>query len=170
MPPPDSREAAHVPRPAPCGEVAAWRWCRFEDLGVNDLYDALALRSEVFGVEQACAYHDLDGLDRVAWHLLGRSREGALAAYLRAIDPGRKYEVPSIGRVVVPAARRGTGLGHVLMAEGLRRCALAWPGQANRIGAQARLQGFYRGHGYAACGDVYIEDGIPHIEMERPAP
>lgn len=147
--------------------MLSWRWCRFGELGVDDLYDALALRCRVFIVEQV-PYLDPDGVDRDAWHLLGRDRAGALVAYLRVVDPGVKYAEPSIGRVVTAPEVRGTGLGHVLVREGLARCAAVWPGRANRIGAQARLQGFYRGHGWEPLGQEYDEDGIPHIEMLRP--
>ena len=56
------------------------------------------------------------------------------------------------------------------MAEGLRRADAEWPGQANRISAQAHLQNFYARHGYQAEGEPYSEDDIPHIQMWRPAP
>jgi ElaA protein len=145
-----------------------WHWSRFAGLTIDDVYDMLALRSRVFVLEQDCVYLDPDGLDRDAWHLLGRDDAGVLRAYLRVVDPGRKYAVPSIGRVVTdPDARKG-GLGHALIEEGLRRCEGEWPGAANRIGAQAHLQGFYGRHGYVVDGEIYIEDDIPHIEMERP--
>ena len=44
-----------------------------------------------------------------------------------------------------------------------------WGEQAIRIGAQARLEDFYRQHGFSGVGQPYIEDGIPHIEMLRSA-
>jgi ElaA protein len=147
--------------------MLTWQWCRFDGLSADDVYDALALRSRIFVVEQACVYLDIDGLDRQAWHLLGRDAAGALQAYLRVVDPGVKFEAPSIGRVVVDPSQRGTGAGHELIAEGLRRCEDAWPGRPNRIGAQAHLQGFYGRHGYVAVGEVYLEDDIPHVDMER---
>lgn len=146
-----------------------WKWARFEDLSADDVYDALALRARIFIVEQDCVYLDVDGLDRHAWHLLGRDEQGTLQAYLRGVDPGWKFDVPSVGRVVVDASRRGTRLGHELLAEGLRRCDLTWPGQPNRIGAQAHLQAFYGRHGYVPVGETYLEDDIPHIDMERAA-
>jgi len=146
-----------------------WTWSRFEALRLVDLYDALALRASIFVVEQDCVYLDVDGLDRHAWHLLGRDAQGALVAYLRAVEPGWKFDLPSIGRVVVDASQRGTGLGHRLIAEALRRCDETWPGQRNRIGAQAHLQEFYGRHGYVPDSEIYLEDDIPHIDMERPA-
>jgi ElaA protein len=146
--------------------VADWTWQRFAALGVDNLYDALALRCRVFILEQG-AYQDPDGVDRQAWHLLGRDGSGMLQAYLRAVDPGVKYAEPSIGRVLTAPEVRGRGLGRTLMDEGLARCAQAWPGQGIRISAQAHLRGFYASLGFEAVGDEYLEDDIPHIEMLR---
>jgi len=149
--------------------MLTWQWTRFEGLSADDVYDMLALRARIFVLEQNCAYLDPDGLDRRSWHLLGRGAGGVLLAYVRVCDPGVKFDPPSIGRVVVDASQRGTGLGHVLISEALRRCDATWPGQRNRIGAQAHLQAFYGRHGYVPVGETYMEDAILHIDMERPA-
>jgi ElaA protein len=146
----------------------AWQWRRFAELGVHDLYDALQLRCRVFILEQG-PYLDPDGIDRQSWHLLGRDAQGALAATLRLVDPGVKYAEPSIGRVVTAPEVRGTGLGHELMAEGVAGCERLWPGRALRISAQAHLERFYNGFGFARVGENYLEDGIPHAQMLRPA-
>ena len=146
-----------------------WTWSRFAELGVDNLYDALALRSRVFVLEQG-PYLDADGVDRMAWHLLGRDGSGVLQGYLRLVDPAVKYREPSLGRVVVAPELRGTGLGRRLVAEGIDRCSAAWPGQAVRISAQAHLQTFYAEFGFAPVGEVYLEDNIQHLEMLRVAP
>ena len=144
-------------------------WSRFETLGVDNLYDALILRCRVFALEQECCYLDPDGADRPSWHLLGRDDAGQLQAYLRVVDPGVKYVEPSIGRVVISPEARGSGLGRRLMTEGLARCGAVWPGQGIRINAQARLERFYGDFGFVRDGAEYLEDGIPHIAMTRPA-
>ncbi len=143
-----------------------WTWSRFHALGVDNLYDALALRCRVFILEQG-PYLDPDGVDRHAWHLLGRDAAGALRAYLRVVDPGVKYPEPSLGRVVTAPEARRSGQGRRLLQEGLARCNEAWPGQGIRISAQAHLQPWYGQHGFVAVGVPYGEDGIPHIEMLR---
>ena len=145
-----------------------WTWSRFQELGVDNLYDALALRCRVFILEQG-AYLDPDGYDRQCWHLLGRDADGVLQAYLRVVDPGVKYEEPSIGRVITSPETRGSGLGRRLMVEGVARCAAAWPGRGIRISAQARLERFYKDFGFQRAAPDHIEDGIPHVLMVRPA-
>jgi ElaA protein len=144
-----------------------WHWRRFGELGAEGLYDWLALRCAVFVLEQG-PYLDPDGLDRHAWHLLGREAGGGLVAGLRALDPGRRYAEPSIGRVVVAKPWRGTGLGRTLFAEGLARTLAAWPGQGVRLSAQAHLERFYGSFGFERVGEPYLEDDIPHVQMLRP--
>ncbi|MFE8729316.1 GNAT family N-acetyltransferase [Aeromonas hydrophila] len=139
-------------------------WC---ELTTDELYDLLALRVEVFVVEQTCPFQDLDGLDRRdgVLHLLGW-QDGALVAYARLMAPGVvKAQQVVIGRVVTAPEARGDGLGHRLMQQALQECARLWPGVSIYLGAQAHLQGFYGRHGFTAVGEPYLEDDIPHIGM-----
>jgi ElaA protein len=156
---------SHTP-PTPPPAPLHWTWQRFAALGADSVYDMLALRCQVFIVEQG-AYLDVDGIDRHSGHLLGRDTSGALRAYLRVVDPGVKYAEPSIGRVVLDKALRGSGVADALVGGGVAHSLQAWPGQGIRISAQAHLQRFYARHGFAAVGEAYLEDNIPHIEMWR---
>lgn len=147
-----------------------WQFLRFDDLPTRDWYAASAARIDVFVMEQTCPFQDLDGADFHAWHLLGWyvvDGERKLAAYCRLVDAGVKFDEPSIGRVITTAAFRGKGYGKLLMAEANVRHETLYPGHANRIGAQARLQQFYENLGFVKASEVYEEDGIPHIEMVR---
>ena len=149
-----------------------WQWRRFTELTPAELYAALAARAAVFVVEQQCAFQDLDAADEFAWHLLGwtsLNHAPTLAAYLRLIDPGRKYAEPSIGRILTATPFRGTGLGREATREGLARAALLYPGLAVRIGAQQRLERFYSELGFRTVSAPYEEDGVAHVEMLRPA-
>jgi ElaA protein len=137
-------------------------------LTAGEMYAVLAARQQVFAVEQHCAFLDADGHDAHAWHLLGWTDEReapVLAAYLRVLDPARKFDEPSIGRVLTVPPYRGTGLGRVLMAEGILRAGRIWPGRANRIAAQQRLEDFYAGFGFRTASAPYEEDGILHVDM-----
>ena len=142
-----------------------WTLGRLEALGPLDVYDLLALRSEVFVVEQTCIFQDADGVDKQAHHLLGRDEAGHLQAVLRIVDPGVKYAEPSIGRVISAPASRRTGIGRELMRQGIAHCRRLWPSQAIRISAQARLERFYRDFGFQTVTEPYLEDDIPHVEM-----
>jgi ElaA protein len=143
-----------------------WRGQAFRELDIDALYAILALRCKVFIVEQG-PYQDPDGLDQHSWHLQGRDGQGALLAYLRVVEPGLKYDEPSIGRVVVDASLRGSGAGDELVRRGVEYCLATWPGRGIRISAQAHLQRFYGRQGFVTVGDEYLEDEIPHVEMFR---
>ena len=145
-----------------------WRFAHFDELSGREVHDLYQLRVGVFVLEQNCAFQDVDGVDPRCWHLLGRS--GAeLAAYCRFVPAGIKFDEASIGRVITSPAVRRTGAGRELMGEAIKRADKLWPGQPIRIGAQAHLERFYGEFGFAKVSDPYIEDGIPHIEMLRPA-
>lgn len=144
-----------------------WACLRFGELGVQQLYDVLALRSEVFVVEQQCLFLDIDGLDPQTLHLLGTGDDGRLQAYARLIPPGLKAPDALIGRVVTSPAARGGGAGRALMLEAVAQCGRLWPGRAITLHAQAHLQRFYAGFGFGPVGEPYMEDGISHQEMRK---
>jgi ElaA protein len=136
----------------------------FEQLDTLTLYRLLRLRVDVFVVEQHCPYPELDGRDvepgtRHVW----LADAGTPSAYLRVLrEPDG---MARIGRVCVAAKARGTGAARLLM-----RAALDLIGpQPSTLDAQAYLVGFYAGFGYRACGPEYVEDGIAHVPMLRPA-
>jgi ElaA protein len=144
--------------------MTAWRFARLDELSAREVHDILQARAAVFVVEQACVFQDMDGADPECWHLFRRA-DGAIAAYCRIAPAGVKFAEPSIGRVITTAAVRGTGAGRALMVEALRRARSLWPGTALRIGAQQRLEPFYRSLGFVTDSEPYDEDGIPHVEM-----
>lgn len=144
-----------------------WRFVAFDALTVRELYELLQLRNEVFVVEQACIFQNLDGADAQAMHVLG-TVAGKLVAYARCFPAGAKFPEASIGRVVTRGSRRGGGAGHVLLQQAMACLLRQWGPQPIRIGAQARLEPFYSQHGFVKTGAPYLEDGIPHVEMLRP--
>jgi ElaA protein len=146
-----------------------WEVKTFQQLTVDELFEVLQLRVDVFVVEQQCAYPELDQFDRQAEtrHLSGRNEVGELMAYARILPPGLSFPEVRIGRFVVKAEARGKGVGHQLLHVALDLIHECWPGRAIRISAQEYLQRFYAQHGFTPVSDVYIEDGIPHVEMLR---
>lgn len=143
-----------------------WSLCAFVQLDNQTLYEMLKLRVDVFVVEQHCPYPELDGKDTVtnAKHLLGRAASG-IQAYARLLPPGCSYAECSIGRVLVASDARGQGLARELMQRAVANCRELWPDSAIRIGAQEHLRQFYESLGFVAVSAVYLEDGIPHLEM-----
>jgi ElaA protein len=137
---------------------------KFSDLSLNELYDILRLRSEIFVVEQTCVYNDLDGLDKVAVHQFMR-KDGEIVAYSRLLKPGTRFPEYSIGRVVVKKSERGTGLGQEMMEEAKRYIVQEWGATKIKISAQSYLQRFYESLGFEIVTEMYLEDGIPHFGM-----
>ena len=148
-------------------DTLTWTCKPFAALSLQELYDILHARCQVFIVEQV-AFQDMDGKDQDSWHLQGRDAQGVLQSYSRLLPPGLAYPEegePSIGRVLAMEAVRGTGAGWELMRHGMAEVARMWPGASIRIGAQAYLQKFYEGCGFVVVSDPYLEDGIPHMTM-----
>lgn len=146
------------------------RWFRFEELGVFRLHDLLKLRVEVFVVEQACAFAEIDGLDPKAEHLLIETEDGQIAGCLRYFAPQALGEADvRLGRIVVAPAFRGLRLGDRLIREGLARAGEMSPEADVVLSAQAHLERFYASHGFCPYGETYLEDGIPHVHMRRDA-
>ena len=148
-----------------------WRLKKFEDLGVHELYAILQLRNIVFAVEQNCVYPDMDNKDAQSLHLMAWEKDPAsgtdqLMAYTRLLPPGVSYpDAASIGRVVTAPAARGKGLGRELMQRSLKALYQSFGRGPVRIGAQLYLKDFYASLGFAVSSEMYLEDGIEHIEM-----
>jgi ElaA protein len=146
------------------GPDLKWQWCRLGELSAEQLYAVLAARVAIFVVEQNCAYQDLDGLDGDAEHLIAWSGT-EVAGYLRVLAPGTRFADPSIGRIITTQPFRGSGHGRELVAKGIERTRLRYPGRPVRISAQQYLEKFYGAFGFATVSEPYLEDNIPHVEM-----
>ena len=138
-----------------------------QDLDAATLYELLKLRVEVFVVEQACPYPELDGRDLLAEtrHFWLESPDGQVISTLRLMgEHPRGEKVFRIGRVCTKRSERGNGHTARLM-----QAAIAEVGDYPcRIDAQTYLQEMYSAHGFVRDGDEFLEDGIPHVPMIRP--
>jgi ElaA protein len=132
-----------------------WRCCAFDALAVAELDAIYRARQQVFVIEQGCIYLDADDVDAQCWHLAAWPAAGSAAQ----AEP----------LAYASSAARGTGLGRELVRRAVVEAEALFPGAGIRISAQAHLQRFYGAFGFLAVGDEYMEDGIPHIEMLRPA-
>jgi len=146
-----------------------WKLKKFDDLTPHELYAILQLRNEVFVVEQNCVFQDADNKDQLSYHLMGWSGE-KLVAYSRIIPAGIAYEFVSIGRVVTSPEKRRNGTGKELMNEALKAAIKLFGNVSIKLGAQLYLKNFYESFGFVQSSDIYMEDGMPHIQMMRAVP
>lgn len=143
-----------------------WEIKPFKRLSADELYQVLALRCEVFIVEQNCPYQDVDGKDSGALHLMGFDN-GLLVAYARLFGPGAYLSESCIGRVVVKPSHRKLNLGNELMKRAMQAMDENFP-KPIKIHAQSYLRKFYQSHGFRVSGDEFLEDDIPHLPMLYP--
>ncbi|MBW8182936.1 GNAT family N-acetyltransferase [Shewanella nanhaiensis] len=144
-----------------------WSVLTFKQLNLDELYEILKLRVDIFIVEQNCPYPELDNKDRdpQTRHLIGRNNQGDIVAYARILAPGVSYPDSSIGRVVVAEQARGGGVAHSLMQEAISLATQYWPENDIQLGGQEYLKDFYQKLGFNPVSEVYLEDGIPHLDM-----
>ena len=187
MPPTDPDIRARKPFPVP-GANASLQWLCLPYVQVPPLllYQALALRSSVFVLEQQCLYLDLDGADPQALIVIGTvpapgtpakagsassfDLAGPVVATARILPPGSRFAEPSVGRVCVALDYRGRKLGRELMTVSIGAARRQHPGHALRISAQSHLAAFYESLGFEAASEPYLEDGIAHLDMLLAAP
>lgn len=136
----------------------------FNELTNTELYNILQERTNVFVVEQNCPYPEVDGKDVQSYHLY-KEQNGQIVAYLRILPPGVSYPELSIGRVLVKKEYRGQRLAHELMARALQFIEDELNETTVKIQAQDYLRKFYGSFGFEAISEVYLDDGIPHVDM-----
>jgi ElaA protein len=135
-----------------------------DELDAATLYALLRLRVEVFIVEQACPYPELDGRDldpaTVHFWLTPHGAPTTVLSYLRLVTDGDRYR---IGRMCTARSVRGAGLAGVLMQAAVDEV----DGAVCVLDAQSHLAGFYATYGFRTVGEEFLEDGIPHVPMRR---
>ncbi|MGM0218890.1 GNAT family N-acetyltransferase [Enterococcus sp. AZ126] len=135
----------------------------FTQLTTKEFLEIVKLRVAVFVVEQKCPYQEVDEADEFAWHTW--LQEGTeIVGYTRIIDKG---DTVTFGRVIINPDYRGKKLGNKLLEETLKVVEDKYPNRPIIIGAQARLTNFYGAFGFKEISEVYLEDDIPHVQMQR---
>ncbi|HEY4109523.1 GNAT family N-acetyltransferase [Puia sp.] len=147
--------------------MTTWTFKPFHQLTTEELYAILRLRSEVFVVEQNCVFLDMDNKDQHCYHVMGW-KDGLLAACSRIVPAEISYVESSIGRIVTSPIARGEGIGRELLIKSIDHLYTLYGRCAIRIGAQYYLKKFYESFGFVQKGEIYLEDGIEHIEMLLP--
>lgn len=142
-----------------------WQLKTFDELTKIQLYNIIKERINIFVVEQNCPYYELDDLDIDSYHLFDEE-DGEIIAYCRVVPKDLRYKETSIGRVIVKQAYRGKGIASQLLSKAIEFINEELAEKEIKIQAQAHLQQFYGSFGFQPISEVYLEDGIPHVDMK----
>jgi len=134
----------------------------YKELTTDELHDIYRYRVAVFVVEQNCPYQEVDGNDKVSYHLWLEDK-GEIVAYLRVLPAGTTFEDVSIGRMI--CTRRRQGLATQLLEEGIKLAVAKFQAERITIEAQVYARSLYEKVGFVQTSDPFLEDGIPHIMM-----
>lgn len=133
----------------------------FNELTTIELYELLKARAEIFVVEQNCVYQDLDDKDYDSLHVF-YEESGKVVTYLRAFL--KEKDIVQVGRVLT--ITHGNGLGGKLLKAGIECIKNKYCPRKIFIEAQSYAVGYYEREGFQVCSEEFLEDGIPHVQME----
>lgn len=135
----------------------------FDELTTRELYELLKVRSEIFVVEQNCIYQDMDDIDYRSLHVFYVDA-GRVQACLRLFYRNEAQRIVQMGRVLT--RNHGCGLGGRLLREGVRIARERMQARGIFLEAQTYAAGFYAREGFSICSGEFLEDGIPHVQMQ----
>ncbi|WP_394220009.1 GNAT family N-acetyltransferase [Halobacillus trueperi] len=141
-----------------------WVHKTFAELSKQELYDILQTRVDVFVVEQECPYPEIDGRDEACLHIWMEIDE-EMVAYCRIVPPEKGEPYHSIGRVLVKEGHRGCGYARQVMDRAIKVLKEDYKVMNIWLHGQEHLRHFYGSFGFKEVSDVYLEDGIPHVDM-----
>jgi predicted GNAT family N-acyltransferase len=128
--------------------------------GAAELEAALALRHDVFCVEQGVSREDeIDGRDGEALQLVALRDERVVGTCRVLVERG----VGKLGRMAVAREAREQGIGGRLLRVAEQSAAV----DRMVLAAQVAAAPFYAAHGYRPVGDHFEEAGIEHVRMEK---
>lgn len=140
-----------------------WKCITYDNLSIDELYQILRIRQEVFIIEQDCNYLDADNLDKDSQHVLCYNHD-ELIAYMRIYTKPHNLTQISFGRILVKKEFRGIGLGKELVQRGVNLYS-ELENIVISMSAQVYLIKFYEELGFEIVGEQYLEDQIPHVKM-----
>lgn len=142
------------------------RWIKktYDELTKSELYTILKKRVEIFVVEQDCPYPEIDGQDPECLHIWLED-EGEMMAYCRIVPPSEEGEHYSIGRVLITEPYRLKGYARQMMNYAIEVLFQEVGVEKISLHGQEHLRHFYGSFGFDEVSDVYLEDGIPHVDM-----
>lgn len=134
----------------------------FDMLSKEELFNIMFERINIFVVEQQCAYQEIDSIDKQALHVF--YQEGStIVAYTRIYEQNDNVH---FGRVLVNPQYRGQGLGRQIVSQTIQEITTRYPQHVIKIAGQTYLTTFYTSFGFQIVSEEYLEDGLPHYDME----
>ena len=131
----------------------------FNELSARELYEIVRARQEIFLMEQRIVCRDFDGVDYDALHCF-LWEDNKVVAYMRAFMQDGEIR---LGRFLT--VRHGEGLGRRLMELSLPIVKASFNCDKISFHAQKHAEGFYLKLGFKTVSDVFLEEGIEHVEM-----
>lgn len=135
----------------------------FSELSAEELFEIYKLRVSVFVVEQKCPYQEVDDADCAAYHLWLEDG-GGIEAYARVVPQGVLFPTAALGRVI--AVKRRCGLGSRIVEAAIDAAKTKLHADAITIEAQTYARALYERYGFRQTSEEFLEDGIPHIQMQ----
>ncbi len=133
---------------------------KYDGLTLDELYEIVRVRLEVFVTEQKCIYNDLDFVDKQAYHVF-LIEDGRIYGYLRVYSLDAK--TAKIGRVL--STVRGEGYGGQVLSAGIETAFETMGKEEIIIHSQSYATGFYEKYGFEIYGEEFLEENIPHRYM-----
>ncbi len=132
---------------------------------VQDLDAGYALRRDVFEAEQNIPRPlDRDPYDYSADHVVAFDESGQCVGTGRIVRMDAR--TAQVGRMAVAKEKRKSGIG-ALVLEALERMA-AMRGLTDLVVAsQLPAESFYKNRGFVRQGDVFLDQGVPHVMMRK---
>ena len=138
-----------------------WKWLPYAELTSKEVYDVLQLRERVFHLEKKMIFHDVDGQDFSARHLLGYYNE-KLVCYLRVC---LQNDILVIGRIAVDYMHRRQGLGKMMVKNTLSNLREQYPGFPISLSSQLDHVAFYAALGFSREGLPFDRAGLATVNM-----
>lgn len=135
----------------------------FDELTKDELYEILRVRSEVFVIEQQCNYQDMDYIDYRSRHIFIKNENDSIIAYLRLFMKKDEEKTAQIGRVLT--TERGKGLGAAILRRAISEAKNTLNADEIFLESQQYAIGFYEKEGFIVKSGVFLDVGIPHVEM-----
>jgi predicted GNAT family N-acyltransferase len=130
----------------------------------SEIDDALELRRRVFVGQQGVTLEaDRDGRDPEATHIVALE-DGHVVGTCRLVFD---HDLARLGRMAVEDDLRGQGVGAAMLAVAEEEARAAGAGRI-RLHAQLAARTLYERGGFEVTGREFLEEGIPHLTMEKP--